>query len=112
MASKLGVQIQAARKKMGMGLRELARAIGKSPSFVTRLEGEEEFPGASSDTLKAIASILGMEADALLVAAGRAHDVAPKTTLEMALYRRVQSLPKKDQQALLEKLGERQGESE
>ena len=112
MASKLGAQILAARTKKGMGLRELARAIGKSPSFLTRLEREEEFPAASPDTLKAIAQILGLEADAMLVAAGRTHDVAPKTELEMALYRKVQSLPKKDQRALLEELRQRRGVSD
>ncbi len=104
MPSRLGAQIRAARLGKSMKLRELARAIGKSPAFITRLECEDEFPSASPDTLKAIAEVLGLEADALLVGAGRAREVEPKTELELALYRKVQGLKKKDQEALLKRL--------
>ncbi len=107
MASKLGSLIRAKRTEQELTLRGLARAIDKSPAFITRLECEEVFPATSPDTLRAIARVLELDLDSLLVSAGRAREVEPKTTLELALYRKVQSLPKKRQQELLDDLNKR-----
>lgn len=105
MPSKLGAQIRAARLKKGLKLRELARAIGKSPAFITRLECDDEFPAALPDTLKAIAELVGLEPDAVLIAAGRTEDLAPpKNSVEVALYRKVQALSRKEQEKLLKHL--------
>lgn len=104
MPSPLGALIRSTRQQKQMGLRELARAIEKSPAFITRLENEDVFPAVSADTLKSIAAVLGMDVDILLVGAGRTKEVQPTTELELALYRRVQSLPKAEQEELLQKL--------
>lgn len=112
MPSKLGAQIRAARLRKGIKLRELARIIGKSPALITRLECEEEFPSVSSDTLKAIAELLEMEPDAVLIAAGRTQEMAPKNAIEMALYRRVQQLTRKEKQELLKDIDEKHGKLE
>jgi transcriptional regulator with XRE-family HTH domain len=113
MPSKLGAQIRAARLKKGIKLRELARAIGKSPAFITRLECDEEFPAALPDTLKAIAALLDLESDAVLIAAGRTSEMAPpKNTIEVALYRKVQAMSRKDQQELLKHLEEKRRKSQ
>lgn len=112
MPSKLGAIIRTTRLKKGIKLRELARAIEKSPAFITRLECEEEFPSASPDTLKAIAEVLDLDPDAVLIAAGRTQEMAPKSKIEVALYRRVQKLGKSDREALLRQIDERFGKPE
>ncbi len=105
MPSKLGTQIRGARTKKGISLREFARLIGKSPAFITRLECEDQFPAAAPETLRAIAETLELDADSILLAAGKAEELAPpKNTTEVALYRKVQTMSRKQQEELLEEL--------
>lgn len=105
MASRLGAQIRAARTKKGLGLREFARAIDRSPAFITRIECEDEFPSASPETLRAIAETLDLDLDTILLAAGKSDELAPpKSTTEVALYRKVQTMSKEEQEDLLKKL--------
>ena len=105
MASVLGRQIRRARLKAGIGLRELARRIEKSPAFLVALEQAEESPGVTEETLAAIAEELSLSSDVLMTLASKVPaEVKPKTPLEVELYRKVRQLPVERQQALLEAL--------
>ena len=105
MASSLGSEIRRARLKAGVGLRELARRIEKSPAYLVALERAEESPGVTEETLGAIAAELSISSDVLMTLASKVPaEVKPKTPLEMELYRRVRQLPVERQQALLEAL--------
>jgi transcriptional regulator with XRE-family HTH domain len=108
MASDLGRLLRRARKDKEIGLRELARRIGKSPALLTRLENEDQPPTVSPQTLQSIAEVLGLDADQLLVLAKRTpEELSPKTELEFALYRRVKNLRVGEQNKLLQYLEQR-----
>jgi len=107
MASELGKLLRAARKRKDMGLRELARTIKKSPAMLTRLENEDDVPAVSPDTLRAIAEALDLVVDQVLLLAKRTEELAPRTQLEIALYRRFKDLRKADQKQVLRDLEER-----
>jgi transcriptional regulator with XRE-family HTH domain len=111
----LGKQIRRARLKAGIGLRELARRIEKSPAYLVALEQAEESPGVTEETLTAIAAELSLSPDVLMTLASKVPaEVKPKTPLEVELYRKVRQLPVKRQQALLEalKAAEADGEAD
>lgn len=99
MPSELGQRIRAARHARGLGLRELAKSIGKSPGFLTQLECDDDVPSVSEETLRSVADRLDVNADELLVLAHRTpSDVVPESALEVALYRRVKELTPADQE--------------
>lgn len=104
MPSRLGARLRAARKKKGLGLRELARLVDKSPALLSRLENEEEVPAVSPETLRALARALDLDGDEVLLLASRTEELAPKTAMELALYRKVQTLSVAEQKQLLRKL--------
>src|SRR5437870_5491999 len=105
MASRLGVHIRRARDAKGLGLRELARRIGKSPAYLVSIERADPPPGISEDTLRELARALDTEVDVLLTLAAKTpKSVRPRTATEMALYRLVRALPKERQEQLLRQL--------
>lgn len=106
MPSKLGAVLRERRLELDIGLRELARRIKKSPALLTRLESEDNPPTVGPETLRAIAEQLELDPDRILVIANRTEEMAPRTELELALYRRVRELPKIKQRALLKDLSE------
>ena len=57
-ASKVGSRLRAERERLGIGLRELARRVGVSPSLVSQIELDRVNPSVS--TLYAIVTELGM----------------------------------------------------
>ncbi len=59
----LGAQLKAIRLKTGMSLRELARQIDVSPSFVSQIENGKSQPSVS--TLYALAKLLNVSVDEL-----------------------------------------------
>ena len=73
-----------------MGLRELARAIKKSPSFLVGLETEMGSLRPPS-TLRDIATILKLPPDRLITLAGKVPTNAPGGQLEAALFRQMKS---------------------
>jgi transcriptional regulator with XRE-family HTH domain len=98
MASELGKMIRETRLALGIGLREFAGEIGKSPGFVTQLECEDDVPSVAEETLRVIASRLRLNLDELLVLANRTpSDVIPESPLEVALYRTVKGLSASEQ---------------
>jgi transcriptional regulator with XRE-family HTH domain len=56
--SKVGHRLRAERERLGVGLRELARRVGVSPSLVSQIELDRVNPSVS--TLYAIVTELGM----------------------------------------------------
>ncbi|AWW35854.1 helix-turn-helix domain-containing protein [Streptomyces cadmiisoli] len=64
-ADLIGPTVRAAREAQGMSLRELARRIGVSPSFVSQLERNKA--NASVSTLYALVDTLGLSLDQLMV---------------------------------------------
>jgi transcriptional regulator with XRE-family HTH domain len=57
-ASKVGARLRAARERLGISLRELARRVGVSPSLVSQIELDRVNPSVS--TLYALVTELGM----------------------------------------------------
>lgn len=105
MPSTLGAEIRRARLEAGIGLRELARRIEKSPAYLVALERADESPGVTEETLVAIGAELSLSPDVLMTLASKVPaEVKPKTPLEVELYRRVRQLPVERQKALLEAL--------
>jgi transcriptional regulator with XRE-family HTH domain/mannose-6-phosphate isomerase-like protein (cupin superfamily) len=59
----LGARLRHERQKAGISLRELARRLGVSPSFVSQLENDKSSPSVA--TLYSIAQVLGTSIDSL-----------------------------------------------
>lgn len=105
MASELGRLIRQARKQAGYGLREFAKTIDKSPSFLTQLECDYQAPPVAEETLRTIAAKLKLDSDLLLVLAKRTpSDVVPESALDVALYRKVKAMSEKEKKKMLGKL--------
>ena len=108
MPSELGKLIRARREALGLSLRQLAKAIDKSPSFVLMLERERLPPAAAEETLRSLAQALGADPDEMITLAGKTpQDVAPETALEVSLYRRVKGMSVEEQKRLLKRLDKR-----
>jgi transcriptional regulator with XRE-family HTH domain len=67
---KFGAFIRREREARVIGLREMAKKIGVSPTYLSKIE-RDEFPPPAEDKVKAIAEILECDADDLLARAGR-----------------------------------------
>ena len=105
MPSELGTFIRQKRKAAGIGLRELARQIGKSAPFLTQLELDDDPPPASEETLFAIAKVLGENSDEFFARANKLPKaLAPESAIEVALYRRLKEMTPAEQQRTLERL--------
>jgi transcriptional regulator with XRE-family HTH domain len=65
-----GAMVRREREAKGIGLREMAKKIGVSPTYQSKFE-RDEFPPPAEDKIKKIAEIIGRDADELLALAGR-----------------------------------------
>jgi transcriptional regulator with XRE-family HTH domain len=77
MASRMsfGAWVRREREAREIGLREMARMVGVSPTYLSKVE-RDQFPPPAEDKVKRIAEILGRDPDELLALAGRvASDV-------------------------------------
>ena len=106
-----GEHIRQWREEHGVGLRQFARAVGVSPTFVSKMErGRGPLPGEK--TIRNMAHILGDAPDALLAMADKvAADVQAIIIKEPAYARflRAQAHLTKDQWDILaSQLGEPQ----
>ena len=73
---KFGAFIRRLRNGKEIGLREMAKMIGVSPTYLSKVE-RDEFTPPAEDKVKAIAKILQCDADDLLARAGKvASDVS------------------------------------
>jgi ribosome-binding protein aMBF1 (putative translation factor) len=67
---KFGAFVRREREAKGIGLREMAKMIGVSPTYVSKVE-RDEFPPPAEDKVRKIAAIIGCDADELLARADR-----------------------------------------
>jgi transcriptional regulator with XRE-family HTH domain len=67
---KFGALIRRERKAKEIGLREMAKKIGVSATYLSKIE-RDEFPPPAEDKVRRIAAIIGQDADELLALAGR-----------------------------------------
>jgi transcriptional regulator with XRE-family HTH domain len=97
--------VRSAREARGIGLRDLARRIGKSPTLLVMLEKNDPAPSVSEETLRGISDVLELNADHLLTLAGKTpDDVVPEDAVEVSIFRLVKSLPPKKKLGLLQEL--------
>jgi ribosome-binding protein aMBF1 (putative translation factor) len=67
---KFGEFVRRERGAKDIGLREMAKMIGVSPTYLSKVE-RDEFPPPAEDKVKAIAQIIKCDTDELLARAGR-----------------------------------------
>ena len=65
-----GALVRREREAKDIGLREMAKKIGDSPTYLSKVE-RDEFPPPAEDKVRRIAEIIGRDADELLALAGR-----------------------------------------
>ena len=72
MAGRMSFGAVVRRKRMAkeIGLREMAKKIGVSPTYLSKVE-RDEFSPPTEDKVRKIAEILAHDADELLALAGR-----------------------------------------
>ena len=105
MASEIGKLIKNARQAHSLTLRELARRISKSPTYLVALETGKEHPGISEETLESLATELNLDPDILMASAKKTpQKLAPRSATQVALYRLIGKLPQDRQEKLKEQL--------
>jgi len=67
---KFGALVRRKREAKEIGLREMAKKIGVSPTYLSKVE-RDEFSPPTEDKVRKIAVILSLDADELLARAGR-----------------------------------------
>ena len=97
---KFGAFIRREREAKEIGLREMAKMIGVSPTYLSKVE-RDEFPPPAEDKVRAIAKIIGCDADELLARAGRVStditDIIKRHPVELAaLLRTTKGLTAED----------------
>ena len=84
---KFGAFIRGEREAREIGLREMAKMIGVSPTYLSKVE-RDEFPPPAEDKVKAIAKIIQCDSDDLLARAGRVStdisDIIKRHPIELA----------------------------
>jgi transcriptional regulator with XRE-family HTH domain len=65
-----GAFVRREREGKEIGLREMAKKIGMSPTYLSKVE-RDEFPPPAEDKVRAIAMIINCDPDDLLAMAGR-----------------------------------------
>jgi HTH-type transcriptional regulator, competence development regulator len=69
-SEKFGAFVRREREAKEIGLREMAKKIGVSPTYLSKVE-RDEFPPPAEERVRKIAGIIGQDADELLALAGR-----------------------------------------
>jgi transcriptional regulator with XRE-family HTH domain len=97
---KFGAFIRRERVSREIGLREMAKMIRVSPTYLSKVE-RDEFPPPAEDKVKAIAKIIDCDSDDLLARAGRVSsdisEIIKRHPVELsALLRTTKGLPAKD----------------
>ncbi len=65
---KFGAYVRREREDRGFGLREMAKKVGVSPTYMSKVE-RDEFKPPAEDKIRKIADILGIDVDELLALA-------------------------------------------
>jgi transcriptional regulator with XRE-family HTH domain len=88
---KFGEFVRRERLAKEIGLREMAKMIGVSPTYLSKVE-RDEFPPPAEDKVRKIARIIGQDPDELLALAGRVAsdltDIIRERPREMADFLR------------------------
>jgi transcriptional regulator with XRE-family HTH domain len=88
---RFGAFIRREREAKEIGLREMAKKIGVSPTYLSKVE-RDEFPPPTEDKVRKIAAIIVHDADELLAMAGRVAsdltDIIRERPREMADFLR------------------------
>ncbi len=85
---KFGATVRREREKLKVGLREMAKMIGVSPTYLSKIE-RDEFPPPAEDKVRKIAEILGRDVDQLLALAGKvSSDLSEIVRERLANWRR------------------------
>lgn len=97
---KFGAFIRREREGKDIGLREMAKIIGVSPTYLSKVE-RDEFPPPAEDKVRAIAKIIECDVDDLLARAGRVStditDIIKRHPVELAaLLRTTKNLTAED----------------
>lgn len=97
---KFGEFVRREREAKDIGLREMAKMIGVSPTYLSKVE-RDEFAPPAEDKVKAIARIIGCDVDELLARAGRVasdlSDIIKHRPVELAaLLRTTKGLTAED----------------
>ena len=97
---KFGAFIRRERESKEITLREMAKMIGISPTYLSKVE-RDEFPPPAEDRVRAIAKIIDVDADDLLARAGRVSsdvtDIIKRHPVELtALLRTTKGLTAED----------------
>jgi len=97
---QFGAFIRRQRMAKEIGLREMARKIGVSPTYLSKIE-RDEFAPPIEEKVRAIAKIIGCDADDLLARAGRVSadiaDIIKQQPVELtALLRTTKGLKAED----------------
>jgi len=84
---KFGEFVRREREAKDVGLREMAKMIGVSPTYLSKVE-RDEFAPPAEDKVKAIAGVLGCDVDELLARAGKVasdlSDIIKRHPVELA----------------------------
>ena len=67
---KFGAFIRSIREEREFGLREMAKKIGVSPTYLSKVE-RDEFPPPAEDKVRKIAEIFAIDVDELMALAGK-----------------------------------------
>jgi len=90
-AGSFGATVRRERERQEIGLRQAAKAIGVSPTYLSMVE-RDEFQPPAEDKVRAIAKLLGLDEDELLALAGKVSsdltDIIKKNPREMASFLR------------------------
>ena len=100
LSDRFGAFVRREREARDIGLREMAKRIGVSPTYLSKVE-RDEFPPPAEDKVKAIAKIIECDADDLLARAGRVStdisDIIKRHPVELAaLLRTTKGLKAED----------------
>jgi transcriptional regulator with XRE-family HTH domain len=89
--TSFGAMVRREREAKGIGLREMAKKIGVSPTYQSKFE-RDEFSPPAEDKVRKIAAIIGRDPDELLALAGRVAadltDIIRQRPREMADFLR------------------------
>src|SRR5437773_12487807 len=84
---KFGEFVRREPEAKEIGLREMAKKIGVSPTYLSKVE-RDEFPPPAEDKVRAIANIIKCDTDDLLARAGRVStditDIIKRDPVELA----------------------------
>ena len=97
---RFGAFVRSKREAKEIGLREMAKKIGVSPTYLSKVE-RDEFAPPTEDKVRAIAKIIECDPDKLLGMAGRVPadlaDIIKRHPVEMsALLRTANGLSAED----------------